>query len=408
MVQKKLGHTTITYRFRLYEKHQERFQATKRLYNLVVKHYYEILKERLGLLELSGHELLRELERMSVGTKEMKAACQEPEYPLVGMMKVPLYFRRAAINNAAGLMRRGMEQDGHHDTEKELFQLSPVYYKGMYRNWNQEEKSIELKLYDGEKWSWGKYRYTGRDLPENGVCQSPVLVVGKKDVQLHVPVELPVEDTRTIKERMQEEERILAVAFPGDDSMAIGAVLNRNGTLEATAFWKGGQQRKAVRNAYKKKIEMQKATGQSGRKYQEKTRNMNDFYAHQVSRRIVDYCIEQNIRVIAVPNYQRAIDFGDKQYLKTDNFEWIGRRIIQYLKYKAYAQGIVVSSVPMYHISDTCSICGAKVKRYNEGYVPGKGSYGGSLYNCPNGHQGNSGLNAARNVGKRFLSFYQL
>ena len=327
--------TTITYRFRLYEKHQKRFQATKQLYNQAVAHYYGILGERTELMALSGHDLLRELERLSVGTKEMKSLGQKPEYPLDGMPKLPLYFRRAAINNAVGMMRRGMEHKGKGFPENQMFRLSPVYYKGMYRNWNQEEKSIELKLYDGEKWNWGKYRYTGRDLPENGVCQSPVLVVGTKDVQLHVPVELPVEDTRTIKERMQEEERILAVAFPGDDSMAAGAVLNRDGKLEAVEFWKGGLRRKAVRRAYKKKIETQKSAGQSGRKYQEKTRDMNDFYAHQVSRRIVDYCVEHGIKIIAVPNYQGTINFSDKQYLKTDNFEWIGRRIIQYLKYKA-------------------------------------------------------------------------
>ncbi len=406
MVKKRIGHTTVTYRFRLYEKHPERFRLTKQLYNQVVAHYYEILAERPDFLELSGYELLRELERISVGTKEMKSLGHEPEHPLTGMPKIPLYFRRAAINNAVGVIRRRMKQEGHHGSGKDTFRLSPVYYKGMYRNWEQGTKSIELKLYDGEKWKWGKYRYTGRDLPDNGICQSPVLVIGKKEVHLHVPVELPVEDNRTIKERMQEEKQFLAVSFSGDDSMATGAVLNWDGSLEAAVFFKGGQYRKAVHKIYKKKIEIQKAEGQHGRKYQEKISNMNDFYAHQVSRRIVDYCVNQNLKVIVVPNYQRSINFKNKQYLKTDNFEWIGRHIIQYLKYKAYIQGIVVSTVPVYHISDTCSICGEKVKRYNEGAAPGKGNYGGSLYICPNGHQGNSSLNTARNIGKKFLSFY--
>ena len=414
MTQNRMGHTTITYRYRLYEKHQARFQATKLLYNQVVGHYYGILEKKPELMQLSGHELLRELERMSVGTKDMKATGQKPEYPLEGVTKIPLYFRRAAINNAVGVMRREMEkgeqqeickQRVHQGDMPERFQLSPVYYKGMYRNWEQNDKSIELKLYDGEKWCWSRYRYTGRDLPEKGVCQSPMLVIGR-EIHLHVPVELPVEDTRTVKERMQEGEKILAVAFPTDDSLAVGAVLNRQGEMQTSRFWKGGRERNAVRDRYKRRIEEQKKAGQNSRKYQDKTTQMNDTYAHQVSYDIVEYCTEHNIRVIVVPNYQRAMDFSGKKYLHTDNFAWLGRRIIQYLKYKAYAKGIVVSTVPIYHISDTCSICGAEIQRYDESSKGVRYSQGGSLYRCQNGHQGNSGLNTARNVGKKFLSFY--
>ncbi len=342
MTQGRIGHTTITYRYRLYDKHQARFQATKHLYNQVVAHYYRILEKRPELMQLSGHDLLRELERLSVGTKDMKVTGQKPEYPLDSVTKIPLYFRRAAINNAAGVMRRDMAQREQQEMRKqrvrqvdapERFHMSPVYYKGMYRNWEQHEKSIELKLYDGEKWSWSRYRYTGRDLPEEDVCQSPMLVIDK-EVHLHVPVELPVEDTRTVKERMQVEENILAVAFPTDDSLAVGVVLSRQGEIQTSRFWKGGKERKAARNAYKRRIEEQKRPGQS-RKYQDKTTQMNDTYAHQVSRSIVDYCEKHNIRVIAVPNYQRAMDFSGKKYLNTDNFTWLGRRIIQYLKYKA-------------------------------------------------------------------------
>ena len=134
---------------------------------------------------------------------------------------------------------------------------------------------------------------------------------------------------------------------------------------------------------------------------------LNHYYIHSISRQILDYCLEQNIKVIVVPNYEMGMDFSGKKYLKTDSYRWLGRSIIKHLKYKAFQQGIVVTSVPPYHISDCCSECGAKIRKYNEGHTAGVHYYGGRLFLCPNGHKGNTARNTARNVGKYFLAYYQ-
>lgn len=136
-------------------------------------------------------------------------------------------------------------------------------------------------------------------------------------------------------------------------------------------------------------------------------RDLNHHYAHNISRQILNFCLEQNIKVIVVPNYETSIDFRDKKYLKTDAYRWLGRSIISNLKYKAFGQGIVVTSVRPYHITDCCSECGAKIRRYNEGHSAGQNYYGGKLFLCPNGHRGNVARNTAINVGKSFLTYYQ-
>jgi len=400
MAEEKKGYATITYQKRFYDKHFDWLKETKTLYNKVVKHYYFLLADFPELLELSNFNLMRKLEIMTVGTKEMKKAGQKASYPLLNIPNIPLYFRRAAINSAISLIRNYQTISVPLPMVDSFF-LSPVYYKGMYKEW--KENTILLKVYTKEKWVWNQYHFHGRSLPKEADLLSPIIRIEKKQAYLQIPVKRTVKDIRTIKERMKTERNILALSFPGNDSIAVGAVLTREGVFEKAVFFQGGLERKAKCNIWKRKLERQKGKKAYSRK---KIEQINDFYAHLVSRRIVNFCMEHKIYVIAVPNYQKAIDFSKKRYLKTNNFEWIGRRVIRYLKYKAFLEGILVSKVPVVHLTDRCSECGEKIKRYNEGHRASTQYLGGQLFLCPNGHQGNTGLNTAKNVGRRFLSYY--
>ena len=150
---KKTGHTILTYRVRLYDRHFAWLVATKELYGKVVEHFFSVLQKEEELLQQSDFLLLRALEEKCIGTKEMKAVGRAPEYPLIDFPKVPLYFRRSAINTAIDLARKGAET------------LNPnmVLYKGMYDNFT--DKTIDIKLFNGEKWVWVTYPFTGREFP---------------------------------------------------------------------------------------------------------------------------------------------------------------------------------------------------------------------------------------------------
>lgn len=428
--QNRTGYATVTYKARLYDRHRNWMFYTKQLYNQVVWHYYQILMNETQILEQSNFLALRTLEEISIGTKEMKARGEEPIWKLENLPKIPLYFRRSAINMALGLARSYVVscERWQEDTGRKMpspasgLDCSIVLYKGMYRNFCKD--SIQLKLYNGAKWVWVTYPYTGRELPEEGRILSPTLKVEKYGAFLHIPVETEVDDIRTINERMEKEESICSVSFPDNDCLAVCVVMDRNGEVKESHFIHGGAERekkrqqqilrleksKESRKGDWKKKEAKEAEADVGRENQEiykKIGQINQFYAHQVSREIVAYCIQKAIKVIVVPNYENTINFQTRGFLNTNGFHWQGRAIIRNLKYKAFQQGIVVATIRPYHIADSCSECGEKIQRYNEGHRASRNYYGGQLYRCPNGHKGNAALNTAKNVGRYFLRRFQ-
>lgn len=399
---KQIGHATRTYRVRLYDRHFAWLKATKELYSRVVEHFLQVLKQEEELLSQSDFLLLRALETKCIGTKEMKAAGVAPEYPLRDFPKIPLYFRRSAINTAIDLARKKAESGNP----------GVVLYKGMYQNFT--DRTIELKLFTGETWEWVTYPFSGREFPPEAKRLSPMLVLEKQDAWLEVPLSFEVEDVRTVKERMETEERICALAFPDNDTLAVAVILDRLGEEQEHRHFRGGKEKEEKRRRILERIRLSEESRKpevSGRKENNTLyaglKELNRHYAHVVSRQILDFCVKQNIKVIVVPNYETGIDFRDKKYLKTDAYRWLGRSIIKNLKYKAFRQGVVVTSVRPYHISDCCSRCGAKIRKYNEGHTAGQNYHGGKLFLCPNGHSGNTARNTARNVGKSFLAYYE-
>lgn len=93
----KKGTSTITYKFRLYCEKSQWLYETKDIYNLILKFYYEILQKEPDLYHIPKHKLLRQMELLTVGKKGQ--AKEDIKYQLP-YKKVPLYFRRAAINDA--------------------------------------------------------------------------------------------------------------------------------------------------------------------------------------------------------------------------------------------------------------------------------------------------------------------
>lgn len=440
MEQKKAGSATTAYKLRLYDRHLDWIKNTADLYNQIVEFYYKLLLEQQELLELDNYKLLRQLEILTIGTRQMKAEGKEIEYSLNQFLKnkttkPPIYFRRAAINQAISLIRSyktrysiweekvqaGQENfNTNMPKETEIFRTHPVFYKGMYRDFTAT--SIQLKLFNGKKWIWITYPYTGRDFPKEGKILSPFLKVYRKTAYLHVPVETVVQDIRTVNERMETEKRICTVSFPDHDNLAVCAIMTKEGILVDSLFIHGGNTRESQRREILLKLQKsRKSRKGSGREIKnlkgevskenavllKKLEQINEYYAHQISRKILNYCIEKEIKVIIVPNYGKSIDFQGKQYLNTNRYRWQGRAIIHNLKYKAFKEGIIVTTIPPYHISDCCSICEEKIRRYNEGHRASKDYYGGRLFICPNGHQGNTALNTAKNIGKYFLRRFQ-
>lgn len=411
----KTGSSTITYRLKLRCKHPDWVRQTEALYNEVLGFYHGLLKDKPALLHLGNMELLRKLEQMTVVGRS-----KEPVPAPIPFQKVPLYFRRAAINAAighirshAGLMRdweqkkadaeqKGMSWSKKKPSVPQTFHASVLFYKGMFKEFGQG--SILLKLWNGRSWAWVRHTYCGREIPADAVCLSPTVVIHGKTFSLHVPVKCPVEDTRTVKERVDAGERFCAVHFTASDTLAACVLFSSDGHATDSYFIRGGKEfahrRKCLLNTIGKNRNAIGGYLQKGenRIFWRRVGNLSTHYAHLISRRIIDYCQKNNVKVLVVPKYEEAAGTLYGQGITG----FLGKRIIQYLNYKAWRTGIVLTTIRPHYTAANCYQCGMPVRRYNEGHPAAVRYYGGRLFLCPNGHKGNTSLNAAKNLGNQF------
>ncbi|MEG2283940.1 MAG: transposase [Eubacterium sp.] len=415
------GYAITTYKMQLNYRHLDWIKATNTLYNDVLIFYYDLLKKNVNLLAFSNQNLLRQLELKTI--KQRNGTLPETPLPFE---KVPLYFRRAAINAAISTMRIYVgevktyeAQKAKAEKETRVFKYNPpnppqkinasmVYYKGMYKAF--DTKSILLKLYNGKSWVWMKHPFTGRAFPKNAEIMSPTIVLKQKKVMLHVPVKEKVEDTRTAKVRVKDNEKFCAVALTGSDALAVCTILNADGSATNPYFIKGGKKlahRRKQLLGYAKRSLVKTKTKNS--KYYRKITAVTDHYAHDVSRKIVDHAVKYGAKLIVLPDLEESLRNHQKFYLGNTTFSFIGRRIIEYTRYKAWQNGIVTMTSRPYYASSRCYYCGEEIKKYNkEWQPPNKNFYGGKNYICETGHQGSTHLNTARNIGKAFYeAFYQ-
>ena len=469
------GYAITTYKIQLNYKHLDWFRQTQSLFDAVLAFYYELLEKQPEALSLSHQNLLRHLELQTIKQRDGTP----PESPLP-FEKIPLYFRRAAINAAISMYRSYMgklkawqesqekqikngklkmensatesqsdselNQIGKADLHQNLppftFNFPPesakkgrpsppkhlhmamLYYKGMYKDF--ADGSILLKLYTGKAWAWVKHRTTGRPFPKNAELMSPTIVIKKKKVMLHIPVKEIVKDSRTAKERVQQNEKFVAVALTGSDSLAVCTTIEADGRATAPYFIKGGKElahrRKLLLGYTKRGIAGNDMTHTVGNaalsvpqehrpnaKYYEKITRVTDHYAHEVSRKIVDYAIKQGAKLIVLPELKESFYQAKKPYLGKTPYDFIGRRIARYVQYKAWQQGLVAMTSKPYYASTRCYHCDAPIAKHNTEYQnPSPNFYGGKNFICKEGHRGSTALNSARNLGKGFYNKFYL
>ncbi len=370
-------------------KHVEYLVKTQELYNELVKFYYDLYLDHLAGEQLSSQELLRALEKLTVVGRDK----QEVPY-LLPWKKVPLYFRRAAINAAVAAGKSYLMRNQQQRTRQ--FHQAVTFYKGMYQDMTESE--VTLKVWNGEKWRWLRLRLSGNKIPENAQPMSPSIVIKSTGIELHIPVKELVPDGRNAKMRMEADEKICPVIFTNQDTCVICGCMTVDGKLENPNFIRGGRSYENHCKDVLDKIEKSRqASGDDGnckanQKYWLKLKNLNDFYSHKFSREVIEYCLKHGAKILVLPEYQETYS----KYVMTTVGNWsplhLSGQIREKLKYKAWQEGILVLEVNEYHISSTCSVCGGKVKRKN------------LEYQCENGHRGNAYLNTVRNLGKRCLS----
>lgn len=405
------GSSTVTYRLKLHYKNIKWLELTKELYNKVMLFYYNLLLEHMDFLELGNQKVMRELEKLTIISRDK----HEPSNPLP-YERIPVYFRRAAISSAIGIVRTyhtkyltWMESTKAEEVSTEKpekangFNAQPVFYKGMYKEF--EDDSIKLKLWSGTSWIWVKHKVSGRKLPEDAIIMSPTVSVSKNKAMLHVPVKSKVSDVRNVNERMEDGERICAVSLSSSDTLAVCTVLESNGHIIHSCFVRGGDELKHRRKRLLGKIALNhrqsggiNKSDRNNTELYHKLKNITDYYSHLVSRRIIDFCKKHEVKIIVFQDIGMIVPLKDKKYTQVNENDFIIRRIVRYTEYKAFAYGIVVTRVRPNYTSCKCYQCRAYVKKHNM-----KENRYGKNYVCENGHQGNAYLNTSKNIGLMFL-----
>ncbi len=344
------GFYTLTYRFRILNEEEQAFEKTKDLYNQVAAFFLRLYFETPSLWQVPAGHLLREMEKLVIPARGSENAPME--FPFG---KVPLYFRRAAINGAIAVSRQ-MSSRGAEWSGKPL-QMAPVFYKGMYRELTC--KAAEMKLWDGMKWRWYRLELQGRPWPEEGKQMSPSLVLDAMNrcPMLHVPVRLENPDARTIREKMEAADQICGVCFTNEDAFAVCGIVRRDGSYGSARFCKGGRQyRHRCEQTLKKIAASRKAVGSYGRsrdpalnrRYWNYLKHLGDFYAQQTAREIVDFCAENSIGVLALPDYEKT--YGSFVLNRVGKWSplYLSIRIRKILEYKAWSEGISIAKVRYY------------------------------------------------------------
>lgn len=400
--------STTTYQMKLFCKHEDWLMHTKLLYNQAVEFYYHIFLLKPELWKEGSQKGLRKLEELTIAGRDGKKPEIEPPFK-----RIPVYFRRAAVNAAMGLARNYLshlktwEDSGKRGKKPGLassFQASPVFYQGMYKEW--KDNTVMLKLYTGSSWCWIKCKYKGPALPDNSQKLSPALVLGKHGARLHVPVSISVFDTRSVKERMDAGERICGISFRNEDTCAVCAVYTADGSVAATRFIRGGSR---FAHHSKRLLERIKQNRQvmgrhfdwtgANKRYWIRLKNLRNYWSHKVSREILEFCKEQRVSVIVITKEDKNASGAALKYQQILKYQrkrlgyysplGLTKAVQEKLEYKAFREGILLTSVRPQYVEEKCCICRnylVKEKKKER------------LCKCPEGHKGNRGLNAARNI----------
>lgn len=395
----KTGYSIKTWKFQIRCPHPEWLTLTQQYYREVLDFYFQILLKHEKLWDSGTFQIQRELECITLEGRDGR----KPLYP-IPYPKVPLYLRRSAINKASANLKshisrvRSAKDERQHGLP-ETIEASVTYYKGMYRDF--ENGKISLKVWDGTKWRWMDCRLKGQEIPKDGEILSPTIFLDNKVWWLHVPIKRETADARTAKERMKNGDNICSVQFTNTDIFAMCCAIDAEGRQLAVYSCRGGdnyrhQCRKLTgKIATSKEYTDRDNVDQPNKKYYMHLKHLSEYWAHKVSREIVDFCVKYQVKVLVLPtydpNYSRIIQY------RSGNFSplHLSSRIREYLEYKAWDAGIVVLEHRASDVSNRCAVCGGSIKKK------------GSQYVCVNGHQGSRFLNSARNLGIKCLEDFK-
>ena len=226
----------------------------------------------------------------------------------------------------------------------------------------------------------GKYKFGAFQLVRRNGCFYFVIPI-KKEVEIK-----------------EEYDSVVGVDL-GLRYNAVITLLHKNGKINHVEFVKYRKLMHKIRMLWyridklKSMLPKGQKTSKQIQKLYAKIRRINNWIAHNVSKKIVEIAKENNA-MIAMENLKNLKPAKGKNSKKNNReiANWVRGKVIKYVLYKSNWEGIKVKLVPAKNTSKTCHICGAV------GYRKGV------IFKCKShNYVVNADFNASVNIGIRAM-----
>lgn len=325
--------------------------------------------------------------------------------------KFPSYLRRAAIEFVCGQVSSFVTryQDWQSGNRKRRDARPPrlnpesgcypVLYRGQCILFDSSLETAQIKVWNGTDWVWSEpiniATKRDRHLLSYSKALSPSLIVNHRCVYLSVPFELKPEKQRGDP---STPLRVCGVDI-GINTLATASIVGSDGTVTERKFFHPAadiDHRDRLFKLISRKARLTKKLhkGFCGSLYR-KARHINQNLAHQISKQIVKFAVENGASIIVFEDLKGWKPKGGRKRstLKQRFHGWLHRRLVELVEQKFEEVGGQVEYVYARGTSSWAFDGSGKLSRSSKNY---------SLATFTTGKQYNCDLSASYNIAARY------
>lgn len=388
----------ITYKVKVITDKKRYFLLTNKLFNESFKKYFELLVQNENLLEFPRNKCIQQLEKLTVMTRSGPRGGEVPRYYFE--QNLPVRFRRAAISNAIGCAKiyfYNNKRNKNNTLSYIKLNVPTLFYKKTYRY--SESGLVEFQLFNGEKWDWYVAKLCNWENIKGEKKLSPKIAIQNNCIMAHIPIEKDVEELTQQEVKKEKNLKVCGVVFTNTDNFAVCVALDDRGNLIKSKFISGGNKYVSTVKRILGKIRKNNRNLTSGndyKKYWEKIIRINKYNAHYVSKKIIEFCKENGIKVISVTESSDTETISIPKYRHIKNVSTpieLSKKIMEYLDYKSNIEKILIikSYINAYNKCYKCFKPIKKVENDNLKVI------------CEDGHRSDYYFNVAMNIAKTCL-----
>lgn len=382
------------------------FKQTVEIYRNAVSFFIDVCdKEWDTLKPLKNLERCSKIEKLTIQTKKN----QNPKYDFnERFYKMPVYFRRSAINTATGCYSSYYSNlknwEANPIDKKPTLQLDrnvmPTFYKGNTYI-RTDSNTARIKIFHKNDWVWLDVELNNQDvkyIQKHCQFKKECVPTLKKQGKCWYLV-FPYEDNVKLQKVDIQDQLICAVDL-GLNNNATCSIMQSNGTVVGRKFINLATEKDHL---YKALNRVKKAQQNGARKCPTLWKHVNDLntdISRKTAKEIIDFAVLYNVDVI-------VFEYLDTQGKKKGKCKqklalWRKQEIQRLVEHKAHILGIRISRICAWNTSRLAFDGSGRVERGT--YIQnGKEKYNYSICTFQNGKQYHCDLNATYNIGARYF-----